>query len=73
VYLAMTRGQESLAIGLETPAAVLDAPAAFSGERPRVIVQRASADELAEHARFLEGIARETKGKLVWEVEAVPA
>jgi DNA polymerase-3 subunit epsilon len=73
VYLAMTRGQESLLIGLETPAAVLDAPAAFSGERPPVIVWRASADELAEHARLLEGIARETKGRLVWEVEAVPA
>lgn len=73
VYLAMTRGQESLAIGLEAPATAVDAPAAFSGERPRVIVQRASADELAEHARFLEGIARETRGRLVWEVEAVPA
>ena len=73
VYLAMTRGQESLAIGLETPSAVLDAPAAFPDERPRVIVQRASAEELTEHARFLEGIATETKGKLVWEVEAVPA
>ena len=38
VYLAMTRGQESLAIGLETTAAVLDVAIAFSGERPRVIV-----------------------------------
>jgi hypothetical protein len=69
----MTRGQESLAIGLETPAAVLDAPAAFSGERPPVIVHWASADELAEHARLLEGIAKENKGRLVWEVEPAPA
>jgi DNA polymerase-3 subunit epsilon len=73
VYLAMTRGQESLAIGLETPAAVLDVAIAFSGERPRIILQPASAEELAEHARLLESIAKETKGKLVWEVEAVPA
>jgi DNA polymerase-3 subunit epsilon len=73
VYLAMTRGQESLAIGLEAPGAVLDAPAAFSGERPQVIVLRASTDELAEHVRLLEGIAKETRGKPVWEVEAVPA
>jgi DNA polymerase-3 subunit epsilon len=73
VYLAMTRGQESLAIGLETPAAVLDVAMAFSGERPRIILQPASAEELAEHARLLESISKETKGKLVWEVEAVPA
>ena len=69
----MTRGQESLAIGLETTAAVLDVAIAFSGERPRVIVWRASADELAEHARLLEGIAKENKGRLVWEVEPAPA
>jgi DNA polymerase-3 subunit epsilon len=73
VYLAMTRGQESLAIGLEAPAAVLDVAIAFSGERPRIILQPASAEELAEHARLLESIAQETRGKLVWEVEAVPA
>jgi DNA polymerase-3 subunit epsilon len=73
VYLAMTRGQESLAIWLETPVTVLDVTIAFAGERPRIILLPASADELAEHARFLAEIARETKGKLVWEVEAVPA
>jgi DNA polymerase-3 subunit epsilon len=73
VYLAMTRGQESLAIGLETPVAVLDALIAVAGERPRVIVRRATADELAEHARLLESIAKETKGTLVWELELVPA
>jgi DNA polymerase-3 subunit epsilon len=73
VYLAMTRGQENLAIGLETPATALDAAMAFGGERPPVVVCRASAEELAEHARLLESIARETKGKVVWEPELVPA
>jgi DNA polymerase-3 subunit epsilon len=72
-YLAMTRGQESLAIGLEAPAAVLEAPAASGGERPRIIVLAATPEEVAEHARFLEGIAKETKGKLVWAQDAVPA
>ncbi len=72
VYLAMTRGQESLAIGLEAPAAMPDAPAA-AGERPAIRVLRASAAELAEHARLLQGIAGETKGKVVWAEEAVPA
>ena len=73
VYLAMTRGQESLAIGLEMPAPALDAPATPSGERPRLMVWRASPEELAEHARLLESIARETKGKLVWELELASA
>ncbi len=66
VYLAMTRGQESLAIGLEVPAAVLAAPAAGGGERPPVRVLRASAAELAEHASLLGTIAREAKGVVVW-------
>ena len=73
VYLAMTRGQESLAIGLEMPAPAPDAPAAPSGERPRITVRRASPEELAEHARLLESIAKETKGKLVWELELASA
>jgi DNA polymerase III subunit epsilon len=73
VYLAMTRGQESLAIGLEAPAAVLDVAIAFSGERPTIILLPASAAELAEHVRLLESIAKETKGRLVWEVEAALA
>jgi DNA polymerase-3 subunit epsilon len=73
-YLAMTRGQESLAIGLEAPAAtVLDSGVAFGGERPPVLVLRASAEELAEHARLLESIAKENKGGLVWEPELAPA
>ena len=73
VYLAMTRGQESLAIGLEAPAAVLEASVGFAGERPQVIVLRAGAEELAEHARLLEGIAREIKGTPVWEMEPASA
>ncbi len=35
-------------------------------ERPRLIVLMASAAELAEHARVLESIARETKRQPVW-------
>jgi len=73
VYLAMTRGQESLAIGLEIPAAALDVLAAASGERPVLVIYRASAEELAEHERLLESIAKEAKGKVVWTLELVPA
>lgn len=65
VYLAMTRGQESLVIDLETAPAVGLQPA-FSGERPALHVVRASADELAQHARVLAEIARESRGNCVW-------
>ena len=67
VYLAMTRGQDSLAIELERPRA---APVAGEGAagvgRPRLIVVQPSAEELAEHARSLAEIDAESKGRCVW-------
>jgi DNA polymerase III subunit epsilon len=70
VYLAMTRGQESLAIELDDPAGpVAAARAASTGERPRLAILQASEAEAAEHARILESIAKESKGKLVWAVD----
>ena len=67
VYLAMTRGQESLAIELEAPPApaAIATPGASSG-RPRLVVLRATDAESAEHAAVLAGIAKESKGQLVW-------
>jgi DNA polymerase-3 subunit epsilon len=65
VYLAMTRGQDSLAIELESAGAVPGAWAA-QGERPLLIVLQASAEELAEHARVLEAIEAENKAPSVW-------
>ena len=67
VYLAMTRGQESLAIELEAPAAAaaVAVPGALSG-RPRLVVLRATDAESAEHASLLAGIAKESKGQVVW-------
>ena len=65
VYLAMTRGQDSLAIELEPDrAAVGFRPA--PGERPSLILARASAAELAEHERFLDAIEAENKAPSVW-------
>lgn len=66
VYLAMTRGQESLAIELDAPAAPVAAAAAGMPARPRVAVVRASAEEAAAHEAILAGIAREAKGRVVW-------
>ena len=65
VYLAMTRGQDSLAIELDRPRAASLTPAA-QGERPRLIVIEPSAEELAEHARLLADIEAETKAQCVW-------
>ena len=65
VYLAMTRGQDSLAIELEPVRAATGAGFA-QGERPPLIVVAASAAELAEHARLLEAIEAENKAPPVW-------
>jgi DNA polymerase III subunit epsilon len=65
VYLAMTRGQESLMMELE------QAPqAAWAGgvavERVRLPVLAATEDEIAEHAKVLQDIQAQSKGKCVW-------
>jgi DNA polymerase-3 subunit epsilon len=65
VYLAMTRGQDSLAIELDRPRGASLTPAA-QGERPRLIVIQPSVEELAEHARLLADIEAETKAQCVW-------
>ena len=69
VWIAMTRGQETLDIMM----AASDAPAMALSEAPHlaaVIVLRASAAERAEHAAMCERIERESKGRCVWLREA---
>ena len=66
VYLAMTRGQDSLAIELDRPRAALERAAATEGERPPLFVLRPSAEELAEHASLLADIEAENKTQCVW-------
>ena len=65
VYLAMTRGQDSLAIELEPARPASDAWTGH-GERPSLIVIPASAEELDEHARLLAAIEAENKAHCVW-------
>jgi DNA polymerase-3 subunit epsilon len=63
VYLAMTRGQDSLAIEA-IPAAVAAEVAAFKpGKLHRV---RVSAEELAEHAAYLEAMRKECEELTAW-------
>lgn len=69
VYLAMTRGQESLMMDLEAGGAAV---AAFAhGERPPIRVLAASAEEIAGHEQMLAEIDKESKGKTLWRVIAV--
>ncbi len=69
VYLAMTRGQESLVMDLD--AAPLDESLGeHGGQRPRLMVLRASAKELTEHQRVLAEIAKESKGNCLWQSAA---
>ena len=65
VYLAMTRGQESLIMELEA-APVPGLQTKLAAERPPLRVLRASADELAEHERVLAEIGKESKGNCLW-------
>ena len=51
VYLAMTRRRDQ----------------ASRGERPAVLVQKATHEELAEHQRVLADVAKESKGKCLWQ------
>ncbi len=64
VYLAMTRGQNSLAMDFDAPRAKRSA---VRGERPPLIVVRATDDELADHQRVLAEVAKESKGNCLWQ------
>lgn len=67
VYLAMTRGQDSLLIDM-TPAAVPVAAHALSAESPDLPVLRASPEELAAHSGLLQEIDQAAGGGCVWKV-----
>lgn len=70
VYLAMTRGQDSLMIEVEAVAAA----GALSGERIRrkLVVLRATPQESALHTAQLEKIQLSSKGECVW-LKLLPA
>ena len=66
VYLAMTRGQESLVMEVEATSAAVGAAAEAAHGKLELIVIRATKDELAEHARILEDIDQASKGATLW-------
>jgi DNA polymerase III subunit epsilon len=65
VYLAMTRGQESLTIDME-PSPTLRLHAADTEPQKALRVLVPSAAELDAHRAYLEDIDREAKGHCVW-------
>ena len=66
VYLSMTRGQDSLAIELDTPVSAVTETGAGTGKRASLKVVAASAEEMAEHDRVLAGIDKASKGQCLW-------
>lgn len=62
VYMAMTRGQESLMMALDEPAQVVSALSA--GANAPILVKLANAEELAAHEEYLAGLAK--SGSCVW-------
>jgi len=65
-YLAMTRGQESLVMELEAPGAAAAAAAGLILDVSKLIVQRASPEELASHEQYLDAMEKEAKGPALW-------
>jgi DNA polymerase-3 subunit epsilon len=67
VYLAMTRGQDTLLI--EPHAATTGELGENGGARGPLCVLAASAAELADHQNYIEGLAKAAGGKCVWLAE----
>ena len=66
VYIAMTRGQDSLLIEMrEAPEASVDA-AGSAAPKLALRVVRASEEELLAHAALLSEIEKESKGACIW-------
>ncbi len=62
----MTRGQESLMMELETPAAAAAALAALQIDVSNLIVMPAAAAELALHEKYLDAMEKEARAPSVW-------
>jgi DNA polymerase-3 subunit epsilon len=65
-YLAMTRGQESLVMDLEGPAHAAPGSAGLILDVSKLVVLRASPEELARHEEYLDVLEKEAKGQSVW-------
>jgi DNA polymerase-3 subunit epsilon len=68
VYLAMTRGQESLTIDIAPRPDVAGAAAVALGGRPRgpLLVPLPTPEERAAHEAYLAALDKESKGRCLW-------
>jgi DNA polymerase-3 subunit epsilon len=64
IYLAMTRGQDSLMMDLGSAAE--QAAVTASIDASRLVVLRASAEELQAHENYLDAMAKEAAGGVLW-------
>jgi len=71
VYLAMTRGQNSLTIDLAAPAETSGTQIVEEAAIAEVIVLQADAEELDEHEATLAGLDKEVKGQCLWHQSEV--
>jgi DNA polymerase III subunit epsilon len=74
VYLAMTRGQESLTIdmGAGFPVMLTAGATGMPENRPALLVTAPTPDEIEAHRRYLDALDRETRGRCMW-LAGVPA
>lgn len=74
VYLAMTRGQETLTIDMGTRShGVMALPGALaSSARAALLILAPSPEELSAHSQYLQALDGETKGQCVWLQLALP-
>jgi DNA polymerase III subunit epsilon len=74
VYLAMTRGQESLTIDMGAAPIANAAPAVGAlMQRLALLVLLPTPEELAAHAAYLEALDLDSRGRCVWLHESMPA
>jgi DNA polymerase-3 subunit epsilon len=65
-HLAMTRGQESLVMELETPAQAAAAAALLQVDLTNLIVVPALPEEVALHEQYLDAMEKDAKGPSLW-------
>jgi DNA polymerase-3 subunit epsilon len=71
VYLAMTRGQNSLTIDLHVDDEVLSHEGKTeAAPMPQVLVLSATEEELAAHENALKSLDKEVKGNCIWHTAA---
>ena len=66
VYIAMTRGQDSLAIGLEAGSGIAIADIAMADRPPSLKVLRADEDELKRHVSHVAAINQASGSRAMW-------